>query len=151
MADQPRDWDKELAEIDRMLSKGGPAAPVPAQAGSARPPAASQPPQQAPVLTGRRGSVLGTWLRALSGILVAAAMTQWPYAHGCGVPLLLYTGASAAVVVAGVWGAMAGWRSRIAAAHVVSLVAAGWGFGLLASVVLPRIGYAAEQLTWWCR
>lgn len=151
MADPPRNWDKELAEIDRLLAKGGPPAPAPAQAGTARPPAASPPPQQAPVPAGRRGSVLGTWLRALSGVVVAAAMTQWPYAHACGVPLLLYAGAAAAVVVAGLWGAVSSWRSRIPAAHIVSLVAAGWGLGLLASVVLPRIGYAAQQLTWWCR
>jgi hypothetical protein len=151
MADPPRNWDKELAEIDRLLAKGGPVARAPAPAGSARPPAPSQGPPQAPLPAGRRGSVLGTWLRALSGIVVAAAMTQWPYAHACGIPLLLYTGAAAAVVVAGGWGAVASWRSRIPAAHIVSLVAAGWGLGLLASVILPRIGYAAAQLSWWCR
>lgn len=153
MAEQPRNWDKELAEIDKLLAKG----PAPAPPAAARPaaglptaPPAGQPQRAAPVATSARGTVLGTWLRALSGVVLAGAMTQWPYAHACGAPLLLYTGASAAVVLAGSWGGQASWRSRIAAAHIVSLVAVGWGMGLLAAILLPRIGYAAEALTWWC-
>lgn len=151
MADQPRDWDKELAEIDKLLAKG-PAAPAPApvRAGATQPPAAGQPARLAAPVPTARGTVLGTWLRALSGVVLAGAMTQWPYAHACGGPLLLYAGAAAAVVLAGVWGGQASWRSRIAAAHIVSLVAVGWGLGLMAAIVLPRIGYAAEALTWWC-
>lgn len=151
MTDQPRDWDKELAEIDKLLAKGPappPAnAPVPKGAGGG-PPAPGPRAATAPLI---RGTVLGTWARALAGAVLAGAMTQWPYAHACGVPLLLYTLAAGAVFVAGVWGAAASWRSRIPAAHIVSLVVAGWGGGLLASVVLPRIGYAAEQLAWVCR
>jgi hypothetical protein len=151
VTEQPRDWDKELAEIDKMLAKGpvAPPANAPVPKGSAAQPAISAP-RAAPAPMGRR-AVLGTWMRALAGAVLAGAMTQWPYAHACGVPLLLYTLAAGAVVVAGVWGASASWRSRIPAAHIVSLVVAGWGVGLLASVVLPRIGYAAEQLAWVCR
>lgn len=150
MTDQPRDWDKELADIDRLLAKGpvAPPANAPVPRAPVGPPA--QAPRVAPPAPGR-GSVLGTWAKALAGVVLAGAMTQWPYAHACGVPLLLYTLAAGTVFVVGVWGAAGSWRSRIAAAHVVSLVAAGWGIGLLASVVLPRIGYAAEQLAWWCR
>ncbi len=150
MTDQPRDWDKELADIDRLLAKG-PVAP-PASAPVPRAPAGqpAQAPRAAPAALSR-GSVLGTWAKALAGAVLAGAMTQWPYAHACGVPLLLYTLAAGAVFVVGVWGAAGSWRSRIPAAHIVSLVVAGWGVGLLASVVLPRIGYAAEQLVWVCR
>lgn len=151
MTDQPRDWDKELAEIDKILAKGpvAPPANAPVPKGIASGPPAPAP--RAVAAPSNRSSVLGTWARALAGAVLAGAMTQWPYAHACGVPLLLYALAAGAVVVAGVWGASASWRSRIPAAHIVSLVVAGWGVGLLASVVLPRIGYAAEQLVWVCR
>ncbi len=149
MTDQPRDWDKELAEIDKILAKG----PVAPPAGAPVPKAITggPPAPRAAAAPVARSSVLGTWARALAGAVLAGAMTQWPYVHACGVPLLLYTLAAGAVVVVGVWGAVASWRSRIPAAHIVSLVVAGWGIGLLASVVLPRIGYAAEQLAWVCR
>lgn len=150
MTDQPRDWDKELAEIDKILAKGPVAPPANAPATKAAaggPPAPA--PRGAPVVANRR-SVFGTWARALAGAVLAGAMTQWPYVHACGVPLLLYTLAAGAVFGVGVWAAVASWRSRIPAAHIVSLVVAGWGVGLLASVVLPRIGYAVEQLGWLC-
>jgi len=150
MAEQPRDWDKELAEIDKLMGK--PAAPTtrPAATPPARGGVVAGPVAPAPVAVAGRRAVTGAWARVLVGAVLAGAMTQWPYAHGCGGPLLLYTFAAAAVVVAGVWGGLATWRSRLAAAHVLSLVVTGWGLALLASVILPRIGYAAEVLPWLC-
>lgn len=152
MAEQPRDWDKEMAEIDRLMthapapSKGPVAGSGPAALPAPRPSAGAAPAQVA----GSRRVVMGTWARALAGAVLAGAMTQWPYAHGCGGGLMLYTGATAAVVVAGLWGATAAWRSRLAAAHLLSLVVIGWGAALLAAIILPRIGYAATTLTWFC-
>lgn len=152
MTEQPRDWDKELAEIDKLMGKPGAApAPRPPALPAARSAASAPPSAPAPAAPVSRRTVTGAWARALAGALLAGAMTQWPYAHACGGPLLLYTLAAAAVVVTGVWGGMATWRSRLAAAHVLSLVVTGWGIGLVAAVVLPRIGYAAEPLAWWCR
>lgn len=145
MADQPRDWDKELAEIDRLLAK----APTPAPRSD--PPAVESRPSVpgAPPPVSRR-SVVGTWARVAAGVVLAAAMTQWPYTHACGVPLFLYTLAVGAVVVTGGWAAAASWRSRLAAAHVSALLVMAWGVGLLAAIVLPRIGYAAASLGWLC-
>ncbi len=150
MTEQPRDWDKEMADIDRLIQASPPApgrapgpAQVPAKPAAGKPPVAREP---APA----RRAVAGTWARALAGAVLAGAMTQWPYAHGCGGGLLLYTLAAAAVTLAGGWGAVAAWRSRLAAAHILSLVVIGWGFGLLAAIVLPRIGYAAVAQTWLC-
>lgn len=152
MPEQPRDWDKELAEIDKLMGKPGAApAPRPAALPGGQGAAAPRPAAPAPPAAVSRRGITGAWARALAGAVLAGAMTQWPYAHACGGALLLYTLAAATVVVTGVWGGVATWRSRLAAAHVLSLVVTGWGIGLVAAVVLPRIGYAAEQLAWWCR
>lgn len=158
MNDEPRDWDKELAEIDKLMGKAPAPAPKPsapsvpkgkagALAPAAAPPAAPSRPTPAGV---SRREVFGTWSRALAGAVLAGAMTQWPYAHGCGGGLILYGLAAGAVVMVGLWGATASWRSRSAAAHVLSLVVTGWGVGLVAAVVLPRIGYAAVAQSWLC-
>ncbi|MDZ4675531.1 MAG: hypothetical protein SGI84_13845 [Gemmatimonadota bacterium] len=160
MTDQSRDWDKELAEIDKLMGKAPAPAPAPpAKAISpgrpASPPAAAPGPgtparaTAGPVAVSRRDRV-GTWSRAIAGAVLAGAMTQWPYAHGCGGGLILYSLAAAAVVVVGIWGAAASWRSRSATAQILSLVITGWGIGLVAAVVLPRIGYAAVAQTWLC-
>lgn len=157
MTDAPRDWDKELAEIDKLMGKAPVPAPKPAAAPAARLPAGPAAPAGGAPVAARpptagvsRRERLGTWSRALAGAVLAGAMTQWPYAHGCGGGLILYGLAAAAVIIVGVWGATASWRSRSAAAHLLSLVVTGWGIGLVASVVLPRIGYAAVAQTWLC-
>jgi len=152
MAEQPRDWDKELAEIDKLMGKGpapsAPTAPRPASPAPAQ--ARSLPAGPAPAAAVSRRTVAGAWARAIAGAILAGAMTQWPYSHACGGPLLVYSAAAFAVVVTGLWGAAATWRTRLAAAHILSLIVAGWGLGLVAAIVLPRIGYAVETMTWLC-
>lgn len=135
----PRDWDKELAEVDKVMAKQP--APVPAKAGSAPPALRAGPPG---------GSVLGTWLKVGLGAVLAGAMTQWPYANACGIGLFIYLGATGVVVIAGLWGSLSSWHRRMGLAHVVSLLVAWWGFGLAAAVALPRIGYAKHAATWFC-
>jgi len=150
MTGPTRDWDKEMAEIDRLMAKTPPpaaAAPKPVP-GRAQLPAAGQ---AAPALPApARGSALSTWFRVLLGVVLAGAMTQWPYGLACGTPLFLYTGASAVVVLAGLWAAAASWRRRMALAHIVSLLVTLWGLLLVAAIVLPRIGYAKADATWFC-
>lgn len=143
----PRDWDKELAEIDKLIGKA-PApkpgvTPARAPAGSPDPAARTAPPR-------RMGGAGGTWLRVGLGAVLGGAMTQWPYAHGCGLGLYLYLGAASAVALTGLWGAVSAWRRQIAAAHVLALGVVVWGLVLVAGVVLPRTGYAAQTLTWLC-
>jgi hypothetical protein len=89
-------------------------------------------------------------VRLLLGILLGGAMTQWPYAHGCDLPLLGYLGAVATVMLGGAWIAFAAWRLRSGLAHVLSLMLLFWGIVLAAEQVLPRIGYAAERASWLC-
>lgn len=149
MSPAPRDWDKELAEIDKIIAKGPP--PKPAEGGGAGPPARS-PSAEARLPAGRasRRESWATWIRVLLGAGLGGAMTQWPYGHACGAGLFLYLGAAGVVGLAGLWGAVSSWRRRMGVAHIVSLLVALWGGVLVAAAVLPRVGYAARSATWWC-
>lgn len=151
MTGPPRDWDKELAEIDRIMAKPpAPAPGTPAKAPGPRPLPAGSGPAGPVTPPPARGSALSTWFRVLLGVVLAGAMTQWPYGTACGPTLFLYAGASAVVVLAGLWAAAASWRRRMAAAHVLSLMVALWGLALVAAIVLPRIGYAKADASWFC-
>ena len=144
--DAPRDWDKELAEIDRLMAQGGGAAPpargasVPATGGAASPP---EPARE------RRGRTF-TWLRLGLGITLGYAITQWPYIHGCGLPLAAYLTGVTTVVTAGFWTMISSWRSRSGLAHFLSIALLFWGLVLAARELLPRVGYAKEAATWSC-
>lgn len=155
----PRDWDKELAEIDRLMAKdagkapapeGQPAA-VPARAGGAAP--ASRQAAAAPVPArpaGGRREALGLWLLALLGPLGAAALAVWPYPKGCGTMLAVYLVGVAAVAGAGIWTMRAAWLARRGRAHVFGLATLLAALVLAALEILPRIGYAATALAWGC-
>lgn len=84
------------------------------------------------------------------GVVVALAVPQWPYERACGVDLVVYLLAVATMSVAGVWGAMASWRGRLASAHVVALCTILWSFVLAAHEVLPRSGYVSAPAGWRC-
>jgi hypothetical protein len=94
--------------------------------------------------------LIGLWARLSLALVLGVLMTQWPYAHECGVALLGYTAAVLTVIVAGSWIAFASWRRRNGYAHVLALLLAFWGVVLAAEQVLPRIGYAAEPAVWQC-
>ena len=151
MTDQPRNWDKELADIDRVIEKEGaaprstPAAlPPGAPAGSAgRLPAPVHP---APP----RGSVAMTWFWVALAVLLAAALPLWPYGKTCGLQLFFYLGAATLALLAGAAGAVHSWRTRRGFAHLLALVAVVVVAVIFAREVLPRIGYAAESQTWLC-
>jgi hypothetical protein len=92
----------------------------------------------------------GVWARVMLGFLLGVALTQWPYAHACEKPLILYLVAVTTVMVAGLWGAHASWRSRMGLAHIIALGTILWGLTLSAQEVLPRVGYAKTRLSWRC-
>lgn len=156
----PRDWDKELAEIDRLMAKGGstPAGEAPAQVPAPRP---AQPPQPAappraaapapqpsrpqPQVTGLR-----TWLVTLLGPVGAASLAVWPYARGCGLMLGVYLVGVLAVFGAGVWAMRWAWVARRGAALVVGLLTIIASIALAAAEILPRTGYAAVTAGWVC-
>ena len=141
MSDAPRDWDKEMAAIDKAMAKGPAVAPgqaVPAQRGAPAP------------VTVTRKAALATWLRVLLGLILAGAMTQWPYANDCGIGLFIYLGAAATVVVAGFWSSISSWYRRLGWAHTLSLLVVLWGGYLAMHEILPRIGYAKHLAYWTC-
>jgi hypothetical protein len=95
-------------------------------------------------------STVAVWSCVALGVLLGAALPQWPYAKACGLWLALYMAAAGIVVVAGLWGAHVSWRSRLGFAHVIAVCTIIWGLALTAHEVLPRVGYAKERLAWRC-
>ena len=151
MTERPRDWDKELADIDRAIEKQG--APAPPGSPPALPPGATPPPVRIPGPAApsiARGSVAMTWFWMGLGVLLAAALPLWPYGKGCGLQLFFYLGAATLALLAGATGAVHSWRARRGFAHLVSLLVIVFAGVMGAREVLPRIGYAAQAQTWLC-
>lgn len=150
MTEQRRDWDKELADIDRVIEKQG----VPAPAGSppALPPAAGAPRAGVATPTGptARSSVAMTWFWAVLALVLAAALPLWPYGKTCGLQLFFYLGAAGLALLAGATGAVNAWRTRRGLPHMLSLLVVVFAGVMGAREVLPRTGYAAERQTWLC-
>jgi hypothetical protein len=151
MTEQPRNWDKELADIDRVIDKQG-AAP-PQGAPPALPPGATPAPARVPAVSApavAKGTVAMTWFWVALAVLLAVALPIWPYGKGCGLQLFFYLGAATLALLAGLAGAVNSWRSRRGLAHLVSLAVVVFAGVMAASEVLPRVGYAAQQATWLC-
>jgi hypothetical protein len=155
MTEQRRDWDKELADIDRVIEKQGPppgpppqGAPPALPSGRAAPAPARVPPAGEPAAA--RGSVAVAWFWVALAVLLAAALPLWPYGRGCGLQLFFYLGAATLALLAGATGAVNSWRARRGLAHLVSLVVVVFAGVMGAREVLPRVGYAARAQTWMC-
>lgn len=156
----PRDWDKEMAEIDKMISADRSATPAPSQNAPANLPARSATPgaqvpaarsvSAAPARTSRPRDAVGVWLKALLGALGAGALVVWPYGTACGAPLYAFLGGAAAVASAGIWTMGSAWVHRRAVAHIVGVLVLLAGLVLGAREILPRTGYAADAHTWTC-
>jgi hypothetical protein len=146
---QERDWDKELAEVDRLLNQlpSHREEQVSAQASKRAQPAAR--PGGAAADPG--GGRIGTWARVGLGLLLGIGMPLWPYDHACGIKLFLYFGGVLTVIVAGVWSSLSSWKRRMGRAHLLSQLLVIWGLVLAAEVILPRWGYAKEAATWFCK
>jgi hypothetical protein len=142
--ERQRDWDKELAEVDKLLAKLPNADPTLGRGAGVRAPQAAPP-----AVPG--GSAFGAWVRVGLAVTLAIGMALWPYAHDCGLQLAYYSGGVVMLIVAGVWGAASSWGRRSATGHVLSLGALFWGLALAAAVILPRAGYAQPAATWLCQ
>lgn len=97
-----------------------------------------------------RADHIALWIKLVLAVALGGLMTQWPYAHGCDWPLLGYLGAVGTVLLAGGWTALASWKLRSGAAHLLSLILFFWGLVLAAEQVLPRVGYAVDRASWRC-
>jgi hypothetical protein len=146
MSERPRDWDKELAQIDKAIAEQGSAPPsVPSGAPVVRP---ARPASGAPVT--KTGHVVLTWFWVCLGLALAAALLLWPYDKTCGLQLTFFLGAVGTTAVFALLGAFSAWMHRRAFAHILSLIVLAWAGVAAANEILPRIGYAKESRTWLC-
>jgi hypothetical protein len=136
MTEQPRDWDKELANIDRAMAKqGGPVS------GAATPVAPQAP---------RRRFIALAWFWTVLGLVLGVALLLWPYDKNCGIRLIFFLGAAVLAVIMACLGAFASWAHRQGAAMLLSLIVI-LGAGIMAArEILPRAGYAKEAREWTC-
>ncbi len=140
MTEQPRNWDKELADIDKVIAKQ----PAPA-------PAAAPEPGQ-----GNRATPATAALRRArlvldrAGLILAVALPLWPNDKSCGLRLVFYLGAAGIGMLMGVLGALASWSYRRGLAYVLSLLAILWAGVMATREILPRVGYAKQELHWTC-
>ena len=149
MSERPRDWDKELANIDKVIARSGstpPSAPTGMSGGPVSPP--TRPVPSAPSVS--RGGILLTWFWVVLSIALAAALLLWPYEKGCGLQLSFYLGAAGTTAVFALLGAFSAWAHRRGVAHTLSLIVLAWAGVAAAREILPRTGYAKESLTWLC-
>ena len=155
MADQPRDWDKEMAEIDKLISKqpaGPQAGSIPTQRAGAPPslPAPGRPGPDVPARLPRKRERAATWVWVVLAAALAVLLVLWPRANDCGLGLLYYLAGVAALLITGLFGARASWRRHQGLAHTLSLLAIGGALVLAAQEVLPRTGYARNAARWTC-
>jgi hypothetical protein len=161
MAD--RDWDKELAKVDKQLASLSDDALLgssPATTGGKRDAASGQRDTRSDKASRapsepRATSSFGVYARLTLSVLVGIAMVLWPYPARCGVGLAGYLAAVSVVIASGVWSSVWTWRHRASKAHTLSLLLILWGLILGSIEVLPRIGYAKPDLAhpagWVCQ
>jgi hypothetical protein len=137
MTEEPRNWDKELADIDRAISRQP----------AATPPAAGGGPALSPT---RRRFVALTWFWTGLAVVLALGLAIWPYDKLCGIRLIFFLFAAGLALLMGFLGSLASWAHHRALAHVLSLAVIAWAAAVVAREVLPRTGYAKQDLTWTC-
>jgi hypothetical protein len=148
--EKERDWDREMAEVDKLLAKLPEADPT---LGRGAPPLSktARLPGAAPHGSAAGSpSALATWFRLGLGLLLGVGMLVWPYSHVCGFKLMFYGLGVGIVTVVGASSALSSWKRRLGLAHVLSLALLAWGVALTAGIVLPRIGYAGQHGLWFC-
>jgi len=157
-----RDWDKELAKVDKQLASlsddelrgPAPAAPAGKREAAGTPRDARSEKASRVQAEPRATSSFGVYARLTLSVLVGVAMMLWPYPARCGVGLAGYLGAVAVVIASGVWSSVWTWRHRASRAHTLSLLLILWGLVLGSIEVLPRLGYAKPDLRhpamWMC-
>ena len=156
-----RDWDRELAELDRRLASvpAGPAAPAAAPAPNRGPELTTAAPTRAigtRTPPGRRSwrAQFALLFRLALGIAVVAALIYWPYSARCGIELGYYLGLVAALAVVGLITSTSAWRHRSSVVHVVGLAMLAGAIAIGAREILPKVGYAipttAHPAAWSC-
>lgn len=139
-----RDWDKEMAKIDKQLESVSDAQLFPEKKGATVA-------QQSATTADRAATA--SWpaiLRLALSVALGVGVLFWPYANRCGIGLAGYLAAVLAVAGSGLWSAVWTWRHRTGRAHVLSILLLVWGLTLATAEILPRTGYAKQALPWAC-
>ena len=157
-----RDWDKELAKIDKQLASlpdeallpAPPAASAKGQAAGGKAPAKAAA-AASPSRPAGEPKAWTMYLRLTLSVALGVGMMFWPYEARCGLGLAAYLGAVGVVITSGVWSAVWTWRHRAARAHTLSMLIVLWGLVLGSMEVLPRVGYAKPDVqhpaNWACQ
>lgn len=156
-----RDWEKELAAIDRQIASVPDTPPdvaphpgmvprsVPSGSGSAGAPLGM--PVVGSASPGRRWML---YVRLLVALALAVGIVFWPYGTRCGLELGGYLAGVGLIAVGGIWSAVWSWRHRAPKAHMLSLLILLWALGLAAWQTLPRVGLAVPTMerpaVWAC-
>ena len=143
MTEKPRDWDKELADIDRAMARQ----PAPTPDPGSPPGRVAGEPSLTPA---RRRFVALTWFWTGLAIVLALGLAIWPYDKLCGIRIIFYLFAAGLALLMGVLGSLASWSYRRGLAHLLSLAVIAWAAVVVAREVLPRVGYAKQELSWTC-
>ncbi len=160
-----RDWEKELAKIDKQLASipDEELVAAPTQPGIGMPRGVSAPALRAPAASAPTVGVSGVtgkakaWAFTKLALAVAAgaAIWFWPWPARCGLPLVYLVAAGGGASLLGVWSSAGTWRLRMGRAHVLSLLVIVSGAVLIAREVLPRVGYAQSTFDrpdrWSCQ
>src|SRR5690348_5118997 len=118
-----RDWEKELAKIDKQLASLPdealmPSAPerpakAPARGQRAAAPSAAVASDPSPTTS------FGVFARLTLALAVGIAMVFWPYPSRCGLGLVGYLGAVGVMTAGGIWASIWTWRHRASRAHLL--------------------------------
>jgi hypothetical protein len=143
-----KNWDKELAKIDKQLEAMADETLLPTSAAATPQAKAEVKAQQS------RTRTLGVLARLTLAVGLGVGILFWPYDVRCGFVLAGYLASVGIVIGSGLWSAIWSWRHRSPRAHVLSLLIVLWGLTLGAVEILPRSGYAkpapGRVTTWLC-
>jgi len=149
--------DFDLDRIDKILAQfpdedeAAGSKPKPSPGKPALPAGAPQQQRRPQPRQGRAAHTpLGPWIRAAAGIVLALAMTQWPYGRACGLGLVLYLAGITCLLAVGVWAAVHAWRAQLARPFLTAQAVVLCGLALATFQVLPRVGYAKADAYWIC-
>jgi hypothetical protein len=161
-----RNWEQELAKIDKQLASvsdeqllaqtAAPAAPARAPLATTAPkgaaPSAKAVGGAASVVPSGRSWI--AWAQLTIAVAAGVGLWFWPWGSRCGLNAVAFTAATGGVTLLGLWSAVGSWRHRQAYAHVLSFAVMIWGLVLGAREILPRMGYAIPTLdrpgSWSC-
>jgi hypothetical protein len=143
-----KNWDKELAKIDKQLESMADETLLPTSAAATPEAKAEVRAQQS------RTRTLGVLARLTLAVGLGVGILFWPYDARCGFALAGYLVSIGVVIGSGLWSAIWAWRHRSPRAHILSLLIVLWGLTLGAVEILPRSGYAkpnpGHPMTWLC-